>query len=460
MNSTTIDKNIHSLPEAIKIAGEQIRCLLNSDLASHHGQCWRIELKIESQNLLSWFRQQQNPVKIFWANRDEQFTVAGVGSAHTISENGFLNNSLLVRKIQSSLSSDYPSQRYYGGICFDQNNCGEEWKNFGITRFVLPKFELFADSSGTYFACNIILDEDSPAALEQILNELPLLAMQCSDSTHTNYQILTRSDSPHRDQWGNIIHQTVKNIQDGNYQKIVLARKTTFAFNETLDPSFILQSLRQTSPQCYIFLFEFNDAEMFLGATPEQLFKHEGSLIYSEAIAGTRPRGTAEAEDQQLIHELANSPKDAHEHRLVVHMIKNELERFCQSLRIDDNPSVLRLKGGHHLISRMEGTLKEKVSTTDLLSALHPTPAVAGTPTDKALKEIQTIEPFSRGWYTGPIGYIGKNIVEFAVALRCGLLKKNLLSLFSGAGIVAGSTADSEWNEVEQKLQSVLKVFP
>jgi Isochorismate synthase len=172
----------------------------------------------------------------------------------------------------------------------------------------------------------------------------------------------------------------------------------------------------------------------------------------SEAVAGTRGRGDTPEADAALRDELMDSPKERREHAFVQEAIRDELDRLCTSVEAPEAPSDLALAQGRHLHARLTGTLRSGTSTLDLLDALHPTPAVGGVPTDAALGAIRTQEPFDRGWYAGPVGWIGADAAEFAVAIRSGLVRDDRLALFSGAGIVDGSEPEREWDEIEQKI--------
>ncbi|PSQ98457.1 MAG: isochorismate synthase, partial [Bacteroidetes bacterium SW_7_64_58] len=194
------------------------------------------------------------------------------------------------------------------------------------------------------------------------------------------------------------------------------------------------------------------DGPAFVGASPERLFRREGRTVVSEAVAGTRPRGETEEEDAALRRELLQNPKERREHAFVEDAIRSDLEQVCTAVRSPNGTGELALARGRHLHSRITGTLRSETSTTDLLEVLHPTPAVGGVPTDNAVAAIRAQEPFDRGWYAGPVGWVGRDAAEFAVALRAGLVEDNQIALFSGAGIVEGSTPEREWEEIEQKI--------
>ena len=138
--------------------------------------------------------------------------------------------------------------------------------------------------------------------------------------------------------------------------------------------------------------------------------------------------------------------------------IRSTLDALCTSTRMPQHRTEMRLSKGRHLHSRIEGRLREGVSTARLLTALHPTPAVGGVPTGAALDLIRECEDFDRGWYAGPVGWIGADDAEFAVAIRSGLVEDDRLSLYSGAGIVRGSEPEAEWDEIEQKIENFLSL--
>ena len=156
------------------------------------------------------------------------------------------------------------------------------------------------------------------------------------------------------------------------------------------------------------------------------------------------------------------SEKDQREHGFVREQIREVLGPFCETLDVDSEASDMVLARGRHLYSGISASLKPGVRTLDLLRALHPTPAVGGTPTPDALAMINAAEPFDRGWYAGPIGWVGDDAAEFAVGIRSGLVQQGdtpSLALYSGAGIVRGSEAEAEWAEIEHKISDFARVL-
>jgi menaquinone-specific isochorismate synthase len=238
-----------------------------------------------------------------------------------------------------------------------------------------------------------------------------------------------------------------------------VAKKSSLRFSDSLNPLALMSHLQSMADNCFLFFFEFAKGKAFLGASPERLYKRSGNKISTEALAGTRPSGETVAENRALRDELLTSAKDLREHNFVIEMILKTLKPFCEELKAASQPSVLNLVSAYHLLTPIEGILKEGIDDAELLFSLHPTPAIAGSPTQVSLEKIRTLEPFHRGWYGGVVGYLGKRESEFAVAIRCGLLQEDILHLYAGAGIVKGSRPQEEWQEVDHKLKNFLKIF-
>jgi menaquinone-specific isochorismate synthase len=248
-------------------------------------------------------------------------------------------------------------------------------------------------------------------------------------------------------------------IEHGPLQKVVLARRTDFRFAEAPDPFLLLHRLRAANPEGFHFAFQPEDGMTFLGVSPERLYRREGRRILSEAVAGTRRRGDSAHEDQAMGDALLESEKDRREHRFVADEVGRKLDGLCRSYRADREVSLLKLARLQHLRRGFEGTLRTAVDDAAIVAALHPTPAVAGNPTEAAVAEIASREPFHRGWYAGPLGWVGAGGADFTVAIRSGLLTGNRLALFTGAGIVRGSMPLAEWEELENKLAGFVRAI-
>ena len=194
----------------------------------------------------------------------------------------------------------------------------------------------------------------------------------------------------------------------------------------------------------------------FLGATPERLIRTDGRAFRTVAIAGTIARGADAAEDAELASALLASEKDREEQAVVVAAIRERLTPLSDDLRIEPEPRVLPLRTVQHLCTEIEGTVREQAGLLALAERLHPTPAVGGEPRDIALGLIDEHEGFDRGWYAGPIGWLGPDgDGELMVALRSGIVDRTRATLFAGCGIVADSDPEREWEESRMKLRAL-----
>jgi menaquinone-specific isochorismate synthase len=242
-------------------------------------------------------------------------------------------------------------------------------------------------------------------------------------------------------------------------EKIVLARQVIFRFTESIPRLLLFELLRQATPNCFHFYCQFDDANSFLGASPERLYRRRGRQVESEAVAGTGRRGLPGNADAELGHALLLSDKNQREHAFVRESIRKGFETLCTTMQIEDKASLLDLSMGRHLRSKFQGHLNKGVTDVEILTHLPPTAAVGGHPREKSLRRIRELEPFDRGWYAGPIGWFAREAAEFAVAIRSGLVSDHSLALYSGAGIVEGSEPASEWEEIEQKIGDFIRVL-
>ena len=256
-------------------------------------------------------------------------------------------------------------------------------------------------------------------------------------------------------EWEHNIKTCLKHFESGNVQKIVMARETCFDFKIPTNPESIFTKIASNSHSSFLFYIQQEAGMAFFGDSPEELFSIHDNTIFSDALAGTRPRGLNANDDVKFSNELLSSNKELEEHNFVVNFIKNKLSAVCESINCPDKPVVKKFNTVQHLFTPISGELKTGKSYIDALNALHPTPAVSGFPQDLAIDIIQELEPFARGLYAGAIGIVMESSCEFAVGIRSGLFKYGKLYLYSGAGIVPGSNPQDEWDEINYKLENL-----
>jgi len=420
----------------------------------------RCKVEVENVAAMQWLACQSIPVKTYWANRNQEFKMAGLGVAHEISGEEQPDLVKLFEDLRVNLDPQYPELRYYGGFQFNRSSkASQEWKSFGAYRFIIPQFELHRSQEGTYLVCNFLQNPENCEPPECIIKQLEDVQFELTMSDWEERTILHRRDIPDRAEWESSLNTALEEMAAGEYEKVVLARKATLTFNDPVDPVAYLLRLRRMTEDTFNFYFQADEGHAFLGATPERLFKRQGRTIHTEAIAGTRPRGVTSRDDERYARALLNSEKEVREHSIVVDMIRQVLEKSCHKLVVDEDVQITRLSHVQHLCKHFKGELDPTTSDADLIEALHPTPAMGGYPTDIALAAIEDLEPFNRGWYAAPIGFVGHDHTEFVVGIRSALVEKERVSLYSGAGIVLGSDPADEWQEIEDKISKFLKAL-
>ena len=278
------------------------------------GKILRIEVQIPESEPLNWLARQTSDSKTYWSDRHGRFTMAGIGAVDTVAGDLPNNYPDVFDRLRQKLSALFPSVRYYGGIGFSQNDwIDPSWKSFGNYRFVVPRFEIWTDGSETFFACNFIGTLEAAQwdrELERILAELRLIDLtQLPVAVEPPVQI-ARVDTPNRSQWQQNINLALAKFTDLQLEKIVLARKSTLLFASNLQPQILLLLLQPHNYPSYHFCFQIDPHTAFIGTSPERLYHRQNRRLATEAIAGTRPRGTSSELDRQLSDELRNSPKD------------------------------------------------------------------------------------------------------------------------------------------------------
>jgi menaquinone-specific isochorismate synthase len=441
----------------------RVRRLLNG--ANGHGstdgvdRIHRVRVSLPTAvDPLDWLWSQPATEAVYWSGRDDDEAVAGVGAADCIAARSLPVDLDRLESVLAGRIDSGENVRYFGGLRFDAgqppNNetPDRRWTPFGAARFVLPRFLLHRSGDETSLSCTIVRsrDTDDAEAILQAIDRLPLPKPVTHDALPP---LLDRVDAPTHDRWCKMVEWALRNVSSGHLAKVVLARRVALRFGDRIRPFHVLKHLQAATRSCFHFGFRpEGKPTAWVGASPERLFRRSNGTVVSEAVAGTRSRGQSEQADAALRDELLESPKDRREHAFVEDAIADRLAPLCDRVDVDAETSEMQLERGRHLHSRIEGTLHPTTSTVDLLRALHPTPAVGGVPHDTALTAIRNQEPFDRGWYAGPIGWVGDEAAEFAVGIRAGLVRGEAIDLFSGAGLVEGSRPDAEWDEIEQKI--------
>lgn len=261
------------------------------------------------------------------------------------------------------------------------------------------------------------------------------------------------------DGYQNAVREAIGQIDGGRVSKIVLARDLVGSVPAGSDLRRLVRALASAYPDTWTFA-----VDGLIGASPETLITVSAGTVTARVLAGTAARGADPDADTAAAVALATSPKDLDEHQYAVQSVLAALRPHVSALAAMEQPFTLKLPNVWHLATDVEGELTERASSLDLVAALHPTAAVAGTPTDIALDLIRLLEPFDRGRYAGPVGWIDADgNGEWAIALRCAQFaapradeSEISFSAHAGAGIVSASDPESEMLETRVKFRPIV----
>ena len=409
---------------------------------------------VEQPSLLTWLAQTPHDARIYWRDRDDEHVLAGWGTADTlIHTTGDVSEVLTA--LGARLDMAPSGLRYFGGFAFDQSRpTSPEWAAFGRARFWLPRVTIETQQDNWVAAVHVLNGDTQQAA-----DALKRLMEPPTCAPPAPIQRLSADHEPKLSDWTDGITDALSAFEQGRLQKVVLARRSRLSLQHPTDVFEVLRPLAAGQVQTTHFVFQPTGDAAFLGCTPERLFCRTANDLKTEALAGTRPRGETPQQDAELASHLLESPKERNEHALVVEHIRHTLGAHCDSVQGEDTPSVRKLHNVQHLHTHFQAQIRAGVSDVDLLTALHPTPAVCGLPVEQAKHFIRRHESFDRGWYAGPIGWLSRESADFHVAIRSALLTADQLWTFAGSGIVPGSNADDEWAEIERKSQPFLTLL-
>lgn len=341
---------------------------------------------------------------------------------------------------------------------------GSQWRDFETTRLIVPAVEWRSAPGGAVLAVNgagnAVPTLEALAELSCAAHARPgeasgsaraEAACSAGSSGARSWRLCDDGD-PAR--WADAIDAALSAIATGRIEKVVLARTRRYGCDATIDPVHVLSVLREEEPDAYHLLVESGAGRAFVSASPERLFSRAGRTVRSEAVAGTCARGPDGPSDESLAGRLMSSDKNRREHDIVTRCIESALRPLSTELSAAASPRIVKCAHVQHLSTPISGELREGVDDGTVLGRLHPTPAVCGLPLGESRSFIAAHEPLPRGMYAGAVGMVTAGESEFAVGIRSALIDGDALTAFAGAGIVAGSEADSEWLETARKLES------
>jgi menaquinone-specific isochorismate synthase len=292
----------------------------------------------------------------------------------------------------------------------------------------------------------------------------PHLASSDQDFFHDAVSVETQNSSsvqlaPDFADWTTMLNSALELFETSELEKVVLKRNKVLAFENQIAPLDLFKKVYSKDSDSYNIYVQSDAHHAFISLTPEKLFSlTDSSQIETISLAGSVPRGDTKTNDQDLEAELLHSPKLIREQLIVTQEICHRLQNIADTIKLSDL-SVMKLKYIQHRANIITAKLSKDRNFIDLINCLHPTPAVGGYPTSLACSTIANLEQGQRHNYAAPIGFASFNYSEWAVGLRSASVDFNTVTIYSGCGIVSGSTPEIEWNETENKMQPFANIF-
>lgn len=375
--------------------------------------------------------------------------------------NEVLANTIIFEDLEGSLVGPcfFTSFTFYDVA--EQDNDGGDM--FPAARIFLPAWQMVRKGFRCFLTANVAVDTETN--IEFLTQKIGSTSLNFNLCENKNVSLVESQNSEMKlievgglGWYEKAVEEAIECIEAGEFEKIVIARAVDIECEKVFDSFSTLNRLRQIYPLCRSCFVTNGEQRSFICATPERLLKVENNRIFTEALAGSIARGSSEMEDEAFGKTLLESSKDLHEHQFVVDSIVERLSLLGIKSEFENRPQLKKLANIQHLYTPIEADLPKDVHFLDVVSILHPTPAVCGTPLVASGKAIKKIENFDRGLYAGVIGFFDyQGNGEFVVGIRSALIDGCKARLYAGGGIVKGSNADSERKETDIKLQAMLK---
>lgn len=388
--------------------------------------------------LLSWLKSQQVYPQFYLNIRNNSAKWTCVGKVRSFSE---------VSQAQQFVEKyDLP---LVGGLQF-----------YGKTLFILPRLLLQQTQTGIFVSLYLNAKhfvEEKAQALACLDTFEKLTAL---DEIKQSIKLI--SQKANQAQWCEWVELGLAKIKQGELSKIVLANENCFETSNLLNEKDFLAQSERYNLGCYHFLFAEEPNKAFIGSSPELLYRRQGNLLKTEALAGTAFMSDDEEQNQQQSDWLLHDPKNEYENRLVVDGICQNLEPFVQHIEVE-KVELKKLRKVQHLRRKISAVLNPDCGDTQLLHAMHPTAAIAGLPQLEAKQALRKLENFDRAWYAGTLGFMSKMQADFCVTIRSAFIEQmdnqSKLCVFAGAGIVEGSIPLLEWREIERKAIGLVSLL-
>ncbi|WP_457624747.1 anthranilate synthase component I [Persephonella sp.] len=297
---------------------------------------------------------------------------------------------------------------------------------------------------------NRIEDIENRLCREIKLSRIPVVNIQDVD-------IKQWSSNFSKDEFLKAVEKCKEYIREGDIIQVVISQR--FSKKLKADPLNVYRAVRSINPSPYLFYLDLRDIKL-IGSSPEILVSVKNGKILTKPIAGTRPRGKTEEEDRQLAQELLQDEKERAEHLMLVDLARNDVGKVAKSgsVKVDRFMYIEHYSHVMHIVSDVSGRLKDELHSLDVLKSVFPVGTVSGAPKVRAMQIIEELEPDKRGPYAGAVGYISfDGNLDTAIAIRTAVVRKDEIFIQAGAGIVADSVPEKEYQETVNKAKAMIK---
>lgn len=361
-----------------------------------------------------------------------------------------------VSDIESTLEGPEQHQPiFFSFNRFDAENpsaTDELFEAFPRLQYLLPEIVLIEDEQGTYLQVNS-LGPVYAGRTDRFEKQ------SLSAPTRTRKKIPYHLEPDSREKWARAVGRGLGAIEEGRVDKVVLSRRQKLVADQPFSSKDLLVNLIDGPARGTVVVYRYADV-FFCGCTPELLVRKHGCDVESMCLAGTCPAGSNDQEREVLAAQLMADAKNRKEHDYVVQSIREVFRRTCYDVDVAKEPCIMPLTHVQHLYTPAKAQMLEGNDLWTMMGDLHPTPAVSGTPVGEAQMLIRSIESYNRGFFAGACGYVdGAGNGEFSVALRTGVFDGEIGWVYAGCGIVPGSIADDEYDEIGMKLKTILSAF-
>ncbi|MCF8240725.1 MAG: anthranilate synthase component I [Melioribacteraceae bacterium] len=417
-----------------------------------------------------------NPNKIIIDNNGK-LTITESDSSNQVDENLFDHLKQLSNKYKAAVVDELPD--FTGGLIgyigFESISQIEDVIEFdGVDELDLPDSLLGLFDSVIAFdhykhqiilIQNVFVDKSKSLQIQfdEAKHKLKLLRenLQMPINYKSDFKISEGNEEYFdKEKFSKVVEKAKKNIFNGDVFQLVLSKRFSSAF--TGDQFNVYRALRMINPSPYMYYIEHNDELSVIGTSPEDLLKVKNGKAAILPIAGTRRRGKTFEDDLNMEEDLKNDPKEIAEHVMLVDLARNDLGRVCDfdTVKVTEEMNVHRFSHVMHLVSRVEGKLKNEFDCIDAFRASFPAGTVSGAPKIRAIQLINEYEQLKRGIYAGAVGYIDFNgNMDMCIAIRTMFTKGKSIYWQAGAGIVADSKPELELKEIKNKSAALVKAL-